>query len=109
MGLEDRDWLHEERAKKEGKTWRRPGRFTAPKSEPEPEQPWTQRSGPEVRTGNVQRDSRPPKQRTIPSYVHLQAQKILEERGRKSSRPASLYVLLFLCLSAAVAALYLYF
>ncbi|UCO99576.1 hypothetical protein LF844_07135 [Metapseudomonas lalkuanensis] len=100
MGLEDRDYMHEERAKREGKTWTRPGRFTAPK----PEQ-----SDPTVRTGNVQRDPRPPKQRTIPSYVHLQAQEILDARNRKSPPPFSLAVLLFVFLSVGVSALYLYF
>ncbi|MFC4859687.1 hypothetical protein ACS8MQ_00890 [Pseudomonas sp. MAHUQ-62] len=100
MGLEDRDYMHEERAKKEGKTWTRPGRFTAPTSE---------QADPAVRPGNVQRDPRPPKQRTVPSYVHLQAQEILEARNQKSAPPFSLAVLLFVFLSVGVAALYLYF
>ncbi|MDT4814408.1 hypothetical protein FQZ97_474100 [compost metagenome] len=108
MGLEDRDWMHEERAKKEGKSWTRPGRFTAPKPEPKPEQPWAQRDKPDVRTGPVQRDTRPHKPRTIPSYVHLQAQEILEARNRKSTPPFSLAVLLLVFLSVGVGALYLY-
>ncbi|WP_342245295.1 hypothetical protein [Pseudomonas sp. OTU5201] len=96
MGLEDRDWLHEERAKKEGKTWKRPGRFMPPSSIPQD-------------SSSVERISRPVKPRTSPSYVHLQAQEILDARNRKSPPPISLAVLLFVCLSVAVVALYLYF
>ncbi|MDH4566196.1 hypothetical protein E8E95_05845 [Pseudomonas sp. BN414] len=95
MGLEDRDWFQEARAERDGKGWKRPGRFTAPK--------------PDVSTGPVQRDPRPPKPRTTPSYVHLQAQEILEARNNKSAPPFFLAVLLFVFLSVGVGALYLYF
>lgn len=108
MGLEDRDWVHEERAKKEGKTWKRPGRFMPP-PKPDSEQPWTPHPQSELRAGTVQGDPRTPKQRSVPSYVHLQAQEILESRNRKSPPPFSLAVLVFVCLSVGVAALYLYF
>ncbi|WP_375741409.1 hypothetical protein [Pseudomonas boanensis] len=97
MGLEDRDWLHEERAKKEAKTWKRPGRFMPPSASS------SDNGGP------IEGINRPVKQPTSPSYVHLQAQEILAARNSKSPPPRSLAVLLFMCLSVAVTALYLYF
>lgn len=95
MGLEDRDWFQEARAEQDGKQWKRPGRFTAPK--------------PEVSTEPVQHNPQPPKPRTPPSYVHLQAQEILEARKSKSGPPFSLALLLFAFLSVGIGALYLYF
>ena len=97
MGLEDRDWFQEARAEREGKEWKRPGRFKPSDAPSSPKD-----------TIPVERINRPTKSRTPPSYVHLQAQEILDARNSKA--PPSFFVAagLFVVLSIGVALFYLY-
>jgi len=74
MGLEDREWRREELRQQGHKaSW---DNFRA--GDPPPQPPKQQPSA-------VERIERPVKYRTQPSYVHLQAQEILDARSGGSS------------------------
>ncbi|NHW03506.1 hypothetical protein [Stutzerimonas degradans] len=77
MGLEDREWYREELRQKGNKpSWDNFKADAPPKPSPSPESP----------QGEVTRIQRPEKIRTPPSYVHLQAQEILEARAEAQKR-----------------------
>lgn len=74
MGLEDREWRREELRQQGHKaSW---DNFRAGSPPPQP---------PKQQPSDVERIDRPVKSRTQPSYVHLQAQEILDARSGRSS------------------------
>lgn len=96
MGMEDREWYREEQ-RQTGKraSW---DNFNVSKAKP---------SSPPPAEAEVTRIHRPAKKTTIPSYVHLQAQEILDARAeaQKGSRWPML-LLSFFAISAAAYAAY---
>jgi len=98
MGLEDRDWFQQARAERDGKEWKRPGG----RAKPADVSPAPKEKSP------VERVNRPVKSPTPPSYVHLQAQEILDACNSKS--PPSFFVaaVVFAVLSIGVALFYHY-
>ncbi|MBS4148793.1 hypothetical protein AUR61_011180 [Stutzerimonas balearica] len=97
MGLEDREWFREE-LRQQGKkpSW---DNFKADAAA----KPKT----PEHPRGEITRIKRPAKKRTPPSYVHLQAQEILEARAEAQKRSQwPLYGLYILAVGVLVYAAY---
>ena len=99
MGMEDREWYREElRQKGKRPSW---DNFNAGKAQPHP-------SEAPVAEGEITRIPRPIKTTKPPSYVHLQAQEILDARAeaQRGSRWPML-LLSFFAISALGYAAYL--
>ncbi len=76
MGMEDREWYREElRQKGKKPSWDNFRADAAPKAQTT-----------EPPRGEITRIKRPAKTRTLPSYVHLQAQEILDARAEAKKR-----------------------